>query len=76
MTETKWKNLKNGGQIFEGADASEFPATPLGDEIGRYESDKEFIVTHITEDENYTYITHRFPGGAGDTGIVIRLKKY
>ena len=73
--EGKWKDLKNGGEIYEGDDASDFPEAPLGDETGRYESDSEFIITHITEDDNYTYITHRFPGGAGDTGIVIRLEK-
>ena len=73
---SKWKNLKNGGEIYEGDDASDFPETPLGDEIGRYESDNEFIITHITEDKDYTYITHRFPGGGGDTGIVMRFEKY
>tara|TARA_R110002020_G_scaffold48642_2_gene138488 strand:- start:153 stop:446 length:294 start_codon:yes stop_codon:yes gene_type:complete len=73
---SKWKNLKNGGEIYEGDDASDFPEAPLGDEIGRYESDNEFIITHIANDEYYTYITHRFPGGGGDTGIVMRFEKY
>jgi len=71
--EEKWKELKNGGEIYEGDDASDFPETPLGDETGRYESDNEFIITHITEDDSYTYITHRFPSHAGDTGIVMRF---
>ena len=70
-----WIELRNGGELFEGADASDFPEAPLGDETGRYESDNEFIITHITEDSKYTYITHRFPGGAGDTGIVMRFEK-
>ena len=76
LCEEKWKDLKNGGEIYEGDDASDFPEAPLGEETGRYESDKEFIITHITEEDNYTYITHRFPGGGGDTGIVMRFKKY
>ena len=71
----KWIELKNGGELFEGADASDFPEAPLGKEIGEYSSDDAFIITHISEDDNYTYITHRFPGGGGDTGIIIRLEK-
>ena len=74
--EGKWKDLKNGGEIYEGDDASDFPEAPLGKEIGEYESDNEFIIIHVSEDDNYTYITHRFPGGGGDTGIVMRFKKY
>jgi len=72
----KWIELKNGGELFEGADASDFPEAPLGKEIGEYSSADAFIITHISEDDNYTYITHRFPGGGGDTGIVIRFRKY
>ena len=72
----KWIELRNGGELFQGADASEFPEAPLGDETGRYESDVEFIIIHVSEDGRYTYITHRFPGGAGDTGIVMRFEKY
>ena len=71
-----WIELANGGEIFQGADASDFPETPTGKEIGEYESDSEFIITEVSEDDNYTYITHRFPGGGGDTGIVIRFRKY
>lgn len=71
-----WIKLRNGGELFEGADASDFPEAPLGKEIGEYESDNEFIIIHASEDDNYTYITHRFPGGGGDTGIVMRFKKY
>jgi len=76
MLMENWVNLKNGGEIYEGADASDFPRTPLGNEIGEYENDNVFIIIHASEDDNYTYITHRFPGGAGDTGIVMRFKKY
>ena len=65
-----WIELRNGGELFEGADASDFPEAPLGAETGRYESDSEFIITHITEDDNYTYITHEF----GGTCMVIRLE--
>ena len=71
-----WIELKNGGEIFQGADASDFPEIPTGKEIGEYESDSEFIITEVSEDNNYTYITHRFPGGGGDTGIVMRFEKY
>ena len=71
-----WIELKNGGEIFQGADASDFPEIPTGKEIGEYESDSEFIITEVSEDANYTYITHRFPGGGGDTGIVMRFEKY
>jgi hypothetical protein len=74
--EGKWKDLKNGGEIYEGDDASDLPEAPLGKEIGEYENDSHHIITHIEEDDNYTYITHRFPGGAGDTGVVMRFKKY
>lgn len=71
----KWIELKNGGEIYEGADASDFPGTPLGKELCEYENDTWFIVTHMSEDDNYTYITHRFPEGGGDTGMVIRFEK-
>ena len=73
--EDKWIDLKNGGQIYEGDDAADMPDTPLGKELCEYENDSWFIVTHMSEDDKYTYITHRFPGGGGDTGIVIRLEK-
>lgn len=71
----KWIKLYNGGEIYEGADSSDFPEAPLGKELCEYENDTWFIVTHMSEDDNYTYITHRFPGGGGDTGMVIRLEK-
>jgi len=71
-----WIELRNGGELFQGADASEFPEAPLGKEIGEYASDVEFIIIHASEDDNYTYITHRFPGNAGDTAIVMRFEKY
>ena len=71
----KWIELKNGGELFEGADASDFPEAPLGKEIGEYGSADVFIITHVSEDDNYIYITNRFPMEGGDTGLVIRLEK-
>ena len=70
-----WIELKNGGEIYEGGDASDFPEAPLGKEIGEYSSADAFIITHVSEDDNYIYITNRFPMEGGDTGLVIRLEK-
>ena len=71
----KWIELKNGGELFEGADASDFPEAPLGEAISKYVNDDVFMITHASEDDDYTYITHRFPMHAGDNALVIRLEK-
>ena len=71
----KWIELKNGGELFEGADGSDFPETELGKEVGEFESENEFIVFHVSEDDDYTHITIRFPTEGGDTGMVLRFEK-
>jgi len=67
----KWIQLKNGGEIYEGADAADYPETPSGKELGHYYNNDWSITTKMSEDDNYTYITHEF----GGTCMVIRLEK-
>ena len=73
----RWEDIPNGGQIFNGLDAGEFPDYPTGDQVGS--CDKPFFVDGIdfftSEDENYSYITHIMPSFFGRTGIVLRFKK-
>jgi len=69
-----WKELKHGGEIYEGNDASDFPEDlDLGKEVGRYEENNEHFVFHVNETNGYNYVTIRMPEEGGDTGIIIRL---
>lgn len=74
----RWEDIPNGGQIFNGADAGEFPDYPTGDQVGSCEKSTVFengVDFYTSEDENYTYITHIFPSFFGSTGLVLRFKK-
>lgn len=72
-----WIELKHGGEIYEGADASDFPEDlDLGKEVGRYEENNEHFVFHVARGAKYNYITIRMPEEGGDTGITIRLAKW
>tara|TARA_R110000796_G_scaffold21637_2_gene63649 strand:- start:784 stop:1038 length:255 start_codon:yes stop_codon:yes gene_type:complete len=69
-----WSPLKHGGEIYEGADASDFPEdSPLGEEVGRYDKNGEHIVFHAEVENDFIYLTVRQPQEGGDTGLVIRL---
>ena len=73
----KWEELKHGGEIYEGADASDFPEDlDLGKEVGRYEENNEHFVFHVNKTDGYNYVTIRMPGEGGDTGIILRLATF
>jgi hypothetical protein len=76
MSDT-WTELKHGGEIYEGADASDFPEDlDLGKEVGRYEENNEHFVFHVNKTDGYNYVTIRMPEEGGDTGIILRLATF
>ena len=70
----EWTELKHGGEVYEGADASDFPNIDLGKEVGRYEENNEHFVFHVNKTNGYNYLTIRMPWENDvDTGITFRL---
>ena len=69
----EWTELKHGGEVYEGADASDFPNIELGKEVGRYEENNEHFVFHVNKTNGYNYLTIRMPEEGGDLGITFRL---
>tara|TARA_A100001515_G_scaffold141192_1_gene137858 strand:- start:278 stop:568 length:291 start_codon:yes stop_codon:yes gene_type:complete len=69
----EWTELKHGGEVYEGADASDFPNIDLGKEVGRYEENNEHFVFHVNKTNGYNYLTIRMPEEGGDLGITFRL---
>ena len=75
-----WSPMAGGGvDVWVGADASDFPEV-LEDlpsvELARtpWSNDTEIVVDR-SEDNDYVYIIHRYPGEGGDTGTVFRYYK-
>ena len=68
-----WTELKHGGEVYEGADASDFPNIELGKEVGRYEENNEDFVFHVNKTDGYVYLTIRMQGKAPRPRIIIRV---